>query len=691
MKSLKSYLNDKDFIAFDTETDGVDKESRVIGFSTCAELDVAHYVILAYWSVENSKLIYLETMDGAKDFMQALLNKKLIMQNAPFDCSMILNNFGVELMPSVHTDTLVLGHFLNENRSNGLKERGIELYGENAAAEQAIMKESVFKNGGQLTKANYELYKADSDLIAHYGAKDALLTYKIFLNDVEILFEEKLDEFFYDDECMPLLRGPTYDMNTTGLRVDPAKLQNLKGTLEAECAEAQAYILKETFPYVEEKYTATGKTNHFNIGSNKQLAWLLFIKLGNEFNVLTKGGRELCKAMNFPIPYNRAAKRNFIQMCVDNKDFVYKEEGENVKTGKKTRAKKISDPWNYTACGKESLIKFSTKYKWVDKLLEYKKNLKLLNTYVEGIQERLKYNIIRPSFLQIGTTSGRYSSKGPNFQNLPREDKRVKSCIIARPSKIFIGADFEQLEPRIFAYYSQDARLINSFKNKEDFYSVIGVDVFNKHGCSLKKDAKDSFAKLYPVERQLCKPISLGATYGATAAQIAKITGKSIEESEDILNSYFENFPQVHDFMLSTHNEVKIEGKVYNLFGRPRRMAKATLIPKLFGSVDHGELPYEYRTLLNLSVNHKIQSTAASIVNRCAISFWDKCRANSNPLWREIKIILQVHDELVSESPESIAEEVAKVLKDCMENTVQLPGVDLVAQPKLAYNLADLK
>lgn len=688
LKELKSYLKDKDFIAYDTETDGVEKQNHIIGFSVCAEVDVAYYVILSYWDVKTQKLIDLETMQGAKDFLQVLKNKNLIMQNAVFDCWMTNNNFQIDLMPYVHTDTLILGHVLNENRSNGLKERGVELYGEDVRAEQNAMKESVHKNGGMLTKDCYELYKADADLIAYYGAKDAILTLKIFFNDVPILFEQGLDSFFYEEESMPLLRGPTYELNTAGLKVDPGKLQKLKFLLETECAEAKAFIEKEVNAHVIEKFPGTGKTNHFNIGASQQLAWLLFIKLGNDFNVLTKGGRELCKTMNMKLPYTRAAKKEFIQMCIDNKDHVYKEGYLNKKTDKNVRPKKIGDPWKYMACGKESLSKMSDRYKWVEKLLEYKKNLKLLNTYVEGIQSRMQYGIIRPSFLQHGTTSGRYSSKNPNFQNLPREDKRVKSCIVARKGRVLIGADYSQLEPRVFASRSGDERLVQCFANGEDFHSVIGVDVFGRQGCSLKKEDKNSYAKLYSEERELAKKFDLAAVYGATPPRLAMITTKTIEEMEETLDRYFNTFPSVYNMMLNCHEQAKKEGVVYNLFGRPRRMPKAMSIPELFGNTPYNQLPYEYRNILNLATNHTIQSTGASIVNRAAIAFYKNIRAVGI---YTCYIVMQIHDELIVECDEADKDVVIKILKESMENTTQLPGVALVAQPVSGYNLAELK
>jgi DNA polymerase-1 len=690
LKDLEQYLADKDLVAFDTETDGVGKESRIIGFSVCSEIEVAYYVILYKWDGE--KLVALETNDRAKEIIQTLAGKRLIMHNAVFDCAMVRNNYKIDLMPSVHTDTMILGHVLDENRENGLKERAVELYGESSREEQKAMKASIVANGGKADKGNYELYKADANLIAHYGAKDAILTLKIFYNDVEKLYEEGLDKFFYEEESMPLLRGPTYDLNTTGLKVDPNRLKTLKAELEGDIIQAKNFILTEIEKHVKDKYPGTNKKNQFNIGSNQQLAWLLFYHLNNEFGTLTKVGKEVCKFFNMRLPYSRGAKTEFITQCITHKGVVWKP-GFTDANGKKTKDKLIEDPWKYLECGVEVLTKYADKYKWVEKLLEYKKNLKLLNTYVEGIEERMKYNTIYPSFLQHGTTSGRYSSRNPNFQNLPREDKRVKSCIVSRPGKVFVGADYSQLEPRVFASLSQDEKLMKCFSSSDDFYSTIGVEVFDRYECSLRKDDSDSFAKQYPQERHCSKTIALAATYGATANRLARSTGKSVEDTQVILDAYFDKFPAVKSMMLESHEQAKSTGKVYSLFGRPRRMPEAQLIGKLFGKVTHEELPYEYRNLLNLSVNHRIQSTAASIMNRAGIALAQSREelAHSNALWREVKIVLQVHDELILEGPEELEADMIELLKYCMESTVDLPGVALVAEPKAAKNLADLK
>ncbi len=245
----------------------------------------------------------------------------------------------------------------------------------------------------------------------------------------------------------------------------------------------------------------------------------------------------------------------------------------------------------------------------------------------------------------------------------------------------------------MFASFSGDERLLKCFEDGDDFYSVIGREVFGKYDCSLKKDEPNSFAKKYPDLRNIAKVVGLSATYGTTPAKMAPAIKKTIEEAREVIDDYFERFPKVRQLMLSSHEEAKRDGRVTNLFGRPRRMPEALEITRLYGNTPHEKLEYQVRNILNLAINHKIQSTGASIMNRAAIAFDTivKGMATSDRRWLDVKIVLQVHDELIAEGPEALGDDMVIALKSAMEDTVQLPGVKLLAEPKKAYNLGDLK
>lgn len=674
IKDLVDYLKNFQIVAFDTETTGVTKGSQVIGMSLCAESNKAFYIVLLGWDTDTQKLKEYISIPEVLPVLTELKTKDLIMHNGVFDCMICEDYFKVSLIESLHTDTMILAHLLNENRRVGLKELGKEYFGEEAAEEQQEMKSSVLANGGKLTKSCYEMYKADPKLMAKYGAKDALLTYNLFLELLPELEKQGLWDFFYKDESMPLLKGPTYELNTMGLKVDMTKLLELQKSLEVDCLEADAYILREIDSYIKTEYPGTNKKNQFNINSNNQLAWVLFEKMEIPFGNLTDKGKDLCKVLRLQLPYTNQARQAFISAC---KNFK----------GKAIQGKKVKDPWCYMMVDKNTLAKLAPKYKWVEKLLERQKKMKILTTYVNGIQERIKYGTIQPSFLQHGTTSGRYSSRDPNFQNLPREDKSIKALIIARPGKVFVGADYSQLEPRVFAYFSKDKRLLDAFNGETDFYSVIGMEVYQKTDClPIKEGLPEAFGIKYKDLRNKSKVIALATTYGATARQLASTTGKSVEETQKDIDSYFTHFPTIRTMMQESHDLAKKTGQVTNLFGRPRRIPEAKMIESFYKYKTQENLPYHYRSLLNLAVNHRIQSTGASIVNRSAIEFNKLCKE----LDVKAPIVIQVHDSLVAECDEQDAESVKILLQTAMEDTIKLEGIKLEAIPKIGKTLADV-
>lgn len=675
---LREYLKDKELVAYDSETTGLTDRHQVVGFSVCAEEAKAYYVILKYWDTTTRQLLDTPAAIRIEELFKELATKSLIMHNGVFDAMMADSNFRVRLIDNLYADTMILAHLLDENRPVGLKPLAAVMYGESARAEELEMQASVLKNGGIWLKTNKEIYKADKEILAKYGAKDAQLTFRLFQDLVPQLVAAGLDKFFFEDECMPLLRGPTYDLNVTGMTVDVNELSKLKATLLAESEECKAFIMREISLRIKDRWGAK-----FNLGSPSQLSELLFGIYKLEFGSLTKAGKEVCKYLNMRIPYVASQKRQFIAECLQRQGEIMVP--ASIVNGKKKAAKKLGAPWKYIAADKDAIKPHTKKYEWIQKLADYQKKQKLLGTYIKGVEERVQYGIVRSSYLQHGTKTGRLSSQNPNLQNLPRDDQRIKHCYKSRPGKVFVAADFSQLEPRTFASYSQEPKMMAAFDGTSDFYSVVGIDTFEIFDAvPLKEGPENAFGKKYKKLRDAAKAEALAFTYGATPFKVSKITGRTVEETAEDRARYFEKFPGAKQIMLEAHNLVKKQGWVENLFGRRRHLPEAKMIGKWYGNIAHEELPYEARNILNKACNFRIQSTGASIVNRSIIAFYKIAKEAG----LDFKLVSQIHDELVIETPEAQASDIAALLRHCMENTVVLPGVPLEAIPAIKTTLA---
>ena len=219
LKLLHEHIVSSDVIAVDTETTGLNpRKNKIIGWSVSGDEGVGFYLPTLVFDYEKDDLV-LQEIDGtstetiSRNLLKLLKGKKLVFHNASFDVQFIKNYFGVDLLPDVWVDTGLLVHTVYEEGAFGFgnpfglksiaimnqKELGLDV--EKAANEEQVeLKESIKKNGGQTTKALYEIYKADLDILSKYASADTDLTLRICNLYLKKLKEEGLEKFFFEDE-----------------------------------------------------------------------------------------------------------------------------------------------------------------------------------------------------------------------------------------------------------------------------------------------------------------------------------------------------------------------------------------------------------------------------------------------------------------------------------------------------------
>ena len=262
-----SILNDilnENYIAFDTETTSLNvRSAKIIGFSIASKAGSAYIVLREF---RDNQLVSHVSDEKAVDILNTLKTKKLIMHNAAYDIQVTRNHLGINLTDSLHCDTMLLAHCLDENKfSYGLKQLAAAEFGADAKDEQLRMKESIKANGGE----SGEIYKADTQLIAEYGRKDAELTLRLFeLYNAKLAQDSVLHDFFYNKETIPLLKHVTIPMISSAVPVDVPFLEQSNIAIEADLAKLADEIQEQIKTYLSD-------FNHW---------WL-----GNEYSVTTSG------------------------------------------------------------------------------------------------------------------------------------------------------------------------------------------------------------------------------------------------------------------------------------------------------------------------------------------------------------------------------------------------------------------
>ena len=281
-------------------------------------------------------------------------------------------------------------------------------------------------------------------------------------------------------------------------------------------------------------------------------------------------------------------------------------------------------------------------------VLEWRQLSKLKNTYSDSLPEHLntKTNRIHTSFLLAATTTGRLASSDPNLQNIPikSEDGRdIRKAFIAEKNNCLISADYNQIEMRILSDLADVKELKKAFKNQEDIHSLTASQVFN---VGIKKVDKDM--------RRKAKAINFGIIYGISQYGLAKQINVSNNQASEFLNSYFIKFPEIKDYMSSTIKFCRKSGYVSNIFGR--RTHITGINDKNFNIRNFQE---------RAAINAPIQGSASEIMRLAMIRISNRL---SDKKYRNAKMILQIHDELIFEVPKTDIKIITKIIQEEMSS-----------------------
>ena len=290
-------------------------------------------------------------------------------------------------------------------------------------------------------------------------------------------------------------------------------------------------------------------------------------------------------------------------------------------------------------------------HKFPQLVLDWRQISKLKNTYSDSLPEHINPNTnrVHTSFLLAATTTGRLASSDPNLQNIPiksDDGKDIRKSFVAERDNVLISADYNQIEMRILADLADVKELKKAFKNNEDIHSLTASQIFN---VDIKKVNQD--------QRRKAKAINFGIIYGISQYGLAKQINVSNYEAEEFLNAYFAKFPEIKVYMDQTIKFCRKSGYVNNIFGRRSHF------------ININDKNYNVRNFQErAAINAPIQGSAAEIMRLAMIRLDKKLNDKKN---ERTKMLLQIHDELIFETPKDEAKRISKIIIDEMTSVAK--------------------
>ena len=311
------------------------------------------------------------------------------------------------------------------------------------------------------------------------------------------------------------------------------------------------------------------------------------------------------------------------------------------------------------------LHKLLDEHEIIPLLLKYREAFKLQSTYIEPLLSlglSNNENRIYTSFLQTGTATGRLSSKNPNLQNIPVRSEAgalIRSAFIPRDGYKLVGIDYSQIELRLLAHFSGDEALVEAFNSGEDIHYQTSVKIFGEENAKEK--------------RSVAKSINFGLLYGMGSKKLADTLGITTKEAKTYIESYFEAFVSIKDYLKSIEEGAFKDGYVETLLKRKRLFD--------FDSANG----MQKAAYLRESVNTLFQGSAADLIKLSMIKIHEKYKNN-----QKMSMLLQIHDELIFEIEENEVEKITKDLEEIMENIFTL-NIPLKVSSCIGDSWQDLK
>ncbi len=312
------------------------------------------------------------------------------------------------------------------------------------------------------------------------------------------------------------------------------------------------------------------------------------------------------------------------------------------------------------------LEKLASRHEIPAKIMRYRILAKLQSTYVKKLKKLInpESGRVHTSFNQTVTATGRLSSSNPNMQNIPirrEEGNRIRKAFIPRENLLFLSADYSQIDLRVLAHFSQDAALLHAFQNGEDIHARTAAELFAVSPLLLTSDM-----------RRVAKSINFGIVYGMSSFGLANQLNISRKEASRFIDKYFHLYGGVKEFMGKVVAQAGIDGYVTTLLNRRRMLPEINVKNK-------SRREFAERT----AINTPIQGTAADIIKLAMIKVVPALQKEN----LSARLLLQIHDELVFELPESELAATQKVVKAAMEDALKL-DVPLVVNFEIGESLA---